>query len=254
MIAEEKSIGNYRTLWLKCEATSSDRHQLFLKEHNVRKQEPEFPKGRTLFVLNVPPYATLSSIKAAFARHCGNVKFVKLMPGMGCTKGGFKVAYIVFSKESELEKALSLPKDFIFVLSSAEAPCLFGVQKWAKEYNSGVILNEKEAKESIEKYMAAYDKRVEAENNDEEEDADGWVTVSSKKKRGQFAPKRKESTIEKVQTAEVQKSKKKKLENFYTFQIREAKKQQLAELRKKFELDKQKLQQLKAQRIFKPFG
>ncbi|CAD6228138.1 GSCOCG00006371001-RA-CDS [Cotesia congregata] len=114
-----------------------------------------------------------------------------------------------------------------------------------------MILNEKEVKESIEKYMAAYDKRVTAEENEEEVDEDGFIKVSSKKKRGQFAPQRKESTIEEKKK---KLQKEKKLVNFYQFQIRETKKQQLEEMRKKFELDKQKVKQLKSQRIFKPFG
>lgn len=139
-----------------------------------------------------------------------------------------------------------------------------------------MILNEKEVKESIEKYMAAYDKRVTAEENEEEVDEDGFIKVSSKKKRGQFAPQRKESTIEEKKK---KLQKEKKLVNFYQFQIREAKKQrkykyfqmleilisnfnnllylfflELEEMRKKFELDKQKVKQLKSQRIFKPFG
>lgn len=69
-------------------------------------------------------------------------------------------------------------------------------------------------------------KRLAGENDDEaEEGEDGWVTVSSKKKRGQYAPARKESTINKLQSKEERKSRKKELLNFYTFQIRESKKQ-----------------------------
>lgn len=89
--------------------------------------------------------------------------------------------------------------------------------------------NEKELKNTIEKYMQSYDSKVEAKltANVEEEEDDGWTTVSSKKKRGQFAPVRKESTIEKIQTVEERKNKKKQLLNFYTFQIRESKKQRM---------------------------
>ncbi|KAH0554300.1 ribosomal RNA-processing protein 7 homolog A [Cotesia glomerata] len=251
MVTKEKSTGDYRTVWLKYELTNSDKHQLFLKEHKIQKQEPEFPRGRTLFVLNLPPYTTVSSLRAAFSRHCGHVKSVKLAARVASTKKGYKTAYVVFSKESELQQAISLPKDFVIILNSNEAPGLFGIKKWSKEYNSGMILNEKEVKESIEKYMVAYDKIVTAEENEEEVDEDGFIKVSSKKKRGQFAPQRKESTIEEKKK---KLQKEKKLVNFYQFQIREAKKQQLEEMRKKFELDKQKVKQLKSQRIFKPFG
>lgn len=78
--------------------------------------------------------------------------------------------------------------------------------------------------------MNAYDQKVaarlEAEKAAEEEkDEEGWTTVTGRKKRGQFALARKESTIQKVQFKEEIKKHKKQLQNFYTFQIREAKKQ-----------------------------
>jgi len=142
------------------------------------------------------------------------------------------------------------------------------------------LYNEKEAKTEIEEYIVAYDKQIEERIAREKmlaEDDDGWTTVTSGKKRGKFAPTRKESIINKVQQKEEQRKKKKQLLNFYTFQIREAKKQSkytesylwgieiqsiyiilfflldLAELRKKFELDKKRLQELKKKRTFKPF-
>lgn len=86
-------------------------------------------------------------------------------------------------------------------------------------------------KKEIETYMQNYDKRIaekiikEKVMEEEIQNNDGWVTVTGRKKRGQFALSRKESTINKVQHKEEQKNKKKQLLNFYTFQIRESKKQ-----------------------------
>ncbi|XP_015109429.1 ribosomal RNA-processing protein 7 homolog A [Diachasma alloeum] len=257
MVPEDKTPGNFKSVWLKYDINSSDKHQLFIKEHSVKRQQPEHPKGRTLFVLNIPPYATKDSLKNIFARHCGGVTSVSLHPALGGSQNGFKTAYIVFAKEFSLEKALALPRDFTVVLETEETPQNpLGLLKWCREYNEETNVDETTVKEEIAKYMAAYDKRIEERlaAGSTQEDADGWVTVSSKKKRGQFAPSRKESTIDKVQHKEQEKSKKKQLLNFYTFQIRESKKQHLAELRKKFEMDKQKLQQLKTKRTFKPFG
>lgn len=86
-------------------------------------------------------------------------------------------------------------------------------------------------KEEIETYMQNYDKKIaekiikEKIMEEEVQNNDGWVTVTGRKKRGQFALSRKKSTINKVQHKEEQKNKKKQLLNFYTFQIRESKKQ-----------------------------
>lgn len=79
--------------------------------------------------------------------------------------------------------------------------------------------------------MSTYDQqiadRIAKEKAAKDMEQDGWVTITSRKKRGQFAPSRKESTISKIQNKEEQKNQKKQLLNFYTFQIRESKKQRM---------------------------
>ncbi|OXU16974.1 hypothetical protein TSAR_008706 [Trichomalopsis sarcophagae] len=256
MTLEKKKVGNFNTIWIRYDVNSSDRHQLFIKAHSIRNQEPEYPRGKTLFVLNIPPYATVESVQNAFSV-CGQVKSVSFAKSSSGSDSGFKTGYIVFAKDAGLDKALSLQSEHTLVLSTKDATVLTGIKKWCKDYNDS-IQDEKEIKKNIEDYMNAYDQKVaarlEAEKAAEEaKDDDGWTTVTGRKKRGQFALARKESTIQKVQVKEEMKKQKKQLMNFYTFQIREAKKQNLADLRKKFELDKKKLEQIKSKRKFKPF-
>lgn len=100
---------------------------MFFKKHWVKKQEPEYPRGKTLFVLNVPPYATTDSLKNAFTRICGKVTSVVFT-----TPVGFKTAYIVFDNESSLEKALKLSHDYVICLSTEQETCLTGL---ASMYN-----------------------------------------------------------------------------------------------------------------------
>lgn len=97
-------------------------HQLFFKEHSVRNQEPEYPKNQTLFVLNVPPYVTTECLKRAFDERCGNVRSVTFLNAKG-----FKTAYIVFEKDSSLDKAMELSKDCIITLNSDEKVYLTGL-------------------------------------------------------------------------------------------------------------------------------
>ncbi|XP_071556188.1 ribosomal RNA-processing protein 7 homolog A [Temnothorax nylanderi] len=248
--ASKQSARSFKTLWIRFDADSSDKHQLFFKEHSVRNQEPEYPRNRTLFVLNIPPYATTDCLKHAFADLCGDVRSVTFSSAKG-----FKTAYIVFKKESSLDRAMELSEDCVITLNGDKSVCLTGLEKWCTEYNN-TLYDERLMKTDIEEYVTLYDKQVQnriAREKAAEEKDEGWVTVTSGKKRGQFAPTRKESTISKVQQKEEQRKKKKQLLNFYTFQIRETKKQNLAELRKKFELDKKRLQELKQKRTFKPF-
>ncbi|XP_029167970.1 ribosomal RNA-processing protein 7 homolog A [Nylanderia fulva] len=249
-MTNKQNTKGFKTLWMRFNADSSDKHQLFFKEHSVRNQEPEYPRNKTLFVLNIPPYATTDCLKHAFIKLCGDVHFIKFTKAKG-----FKTAYIVFQKESSLDKALELSEDCVITLNSNENKCRTGLRKWCKEYNDS-LCDEQKTKKEIEEYLTLYDKQIEdriAKEQNVEEDDEGWVTISGGKKRGQFAPSRKESTIGKVQQKEEQRKKKKQLLNFYTFQIREEKKQNIVELRKKFELDKKRLQELKLKRTFKPF-
>ncbi len=105
-------------------------------------------------------------------------------------------------------------------------------------------------------WMEAFD-RAEMEAKRErdararEPDEDGFITVNYKK-RG-----RQRSEEGWVDTIEQQHRRKKKkdliLTHFYRHQIREAKRDQLAELRRKFEADKEKVQKMKISRQFKPF-
>nr|XP_050867086.1 ribosomal RNA-processing protein 7 homolog A isoform X1 [Vespula vulgaris] len=248
---DKNNLKGFKSLWVHFNHENLDRHQLFFKKHWVKKQESDYPRGKTLFVLNIPPYATTDSLKNAFSRLCGEVTSIVFT-----TLVGFKTAYIVFNNESSLEKALKLPNDYVICLSTEQETYLTGLAKWCSEYNDS-IQSENDIKKEINKYMSTYDQqiadRIAKEKAAKDMEQDGWVTITSRKKRGQFAPSRKESTISKIQNKEEQKNQKKQLLNFYTFQIRESKKQHLAELRKKFELDKKRLQELKKKRTFKPF-
>ncbi|XP_033323372.2 ribosomal RNA-processing protein 7 homolog A [Megalopta genalis] len=253
MKINKQSHKNFKTLWIQFDEENVDKHQLFFKQHSIRNQLPEHPRGKTLFVLNIPPYVTTEVLGRVFRKHCGIVADVFFT-----TAKGFKTAYVVFEKESVLERALELPNNSVVILNDEQNVCLTGLAKWCKDYNDS-ICDEERMKKEIEDYMNNYDRRInekiisEKAMAEEDKSNDGWVTVTGQKKRGQYALARKDSVINKVQQKEEQKNKKKQLLNFYTFQIRESKKQNLAELRKKFELDKKRLQDLKSKRTFKPF-
>ncbi|XP_017876197.1 ribosomal RNA-processing protein 7 homolog A [Ceratina calcarata] len=246
-------LKGFKTMWLQFDENTIDKHQLFFKEHSIRNQAVEHPKGKTLFMLNIPPYVTSEALLKAFTNLCGTVSNVYF-----ANSKGFKTAYLVFEKESTLEDALEIPDDYVLILSTKENKCAVGLSKWCMEYNNS-ICDEVKMKEEIEAYMRDYDNKIaykiarEKAMKEKKEEDDGWVTVTARKKRGQFAVPRKESALHKVQHKEELKTKKKQLHNFYTFQIRESKKQNLAELRKKFELDKKRLQDIKSKRTFKPF-
>ncbi|CAG4963155.1 unnamed protein product [Colias eurytheme] len=253
---------DFKALKLKYEESSKHPHTIFFKEHSVRDHTADKPSGRTLFIVNVPPYADEKGLINAFSE-AGVVESVQfcLKPNATETKTdsfiqekckpSFRLCYLVFNKVAELDKALKLTE--LKPLNS-DGHINFGINKWFNEYNENVV-KPKDLKESIEKFMQKYDEKVKKELDEEkkleQEDEDGWVTVTKRGKVQSFA--RTEKVENKIMAKEEKSKKKKELKNFYTFQIRESKMKHIVSLRQKFEEDKRKIAQIKQSRRFKPF-
>ncbi len=107
-------------------------------------------------------------------------------------------------------------------------------------------------------WMEAFDRaemeaKRERDARSREPDEDGFITVNYKK-RGRQKPE--EGWVDTIEQQQHHRHKKKKdviLTHFYHHQIREAKRDHLADLRRKFEADKEKVQKMKISRQFKPF-
>lgn len=235
-----------------------------MKEHSVREHTKDKPQGRTLLAVNIPPYVDEKGIKNAF-REAGTIQSVQflLKPSTAEVKPvkkfladpdktTFKAAYIVFEKVAQLDKALKLPK--LEPINSENHTLKTGINKWIDEYNNAV-LQPKILKEKIETFMKNYDEHAKQqekkEKRIEEEDDEGWVTVTKRGKVQSFA--RTEKIENKIMAKEEKGRKRKELKNFYTFQIRESKMKHIVSLRQKFEEDKKKIAQIKQNRRFKPF-
>lgn len=213
------------------------------------------PADRTLFVLNIPPYATKDSIKNIFSK-AGNVENVIFSePNLllnNNIQAGFTNGYVVFEKPIHLVQAMKL--NYLDSFSTCERPILCGIKKWAKEYNSD-IYNVSELQKHVNKNMVAFDKQVEIvkkkEHENKETDGEGWTLVTKASRNQGIA--RKKSLENKIKEKIEQGKKKKELANFYTFQIRQSKMKHLANLRQKFEEDKRKVDTLKQARKFRPY-
>uniref|UniRef100_A0A182PGJ6 RRM domain-containing protein n=1 Tax=Anopheles epiroticus TaxID=199890 RepID=A0A182PGJ6_9DIPT len=235
-------------------------HQLFVKENASKATCKQKPSGRTLYVLNVPPYATEEALQQAFSS-AGEVERVVLQEKPSSKESApievmtkdvfcFKVAYVVFTKPGALKKLLKTKT--INPLHSEEKPLLTGVAKWTKAYQER-IPNPATLQQEIDQYMESYDRKVEeqkAEESNNAADDDGWVTVS-KKNSGVFAQN--QAVVKKLEKKLDEDRSTKELKNFYTFQIREAKKDDIISLRKKYDRDLKKMEQIKKAKRFKPY-
>lgn len=262
-------MDGFKVLPVKFSEKSQGCHYLFYKPHNVRESHSAKPSDKTLFVLNVPPYCNEECVKRLFG-DCGNVAdvFFQSKPSSGPPPTekskffgrtepiyGFKVAYVVFQKPRGVENAMKLDVVEPRILSPTKDRLKVGIHKWCAEYRNA-IPDVYEMQKEIEAHMAEYDKSVEAKKKEEKQmegvaDDEGWITVTRTGKKRGIA--RTEANIEKITHKQKKKRSQKELLNFYTFQIRETKMEHIAQLRKKFEEDKKKIEVMKATRKFKPF-
>lgn len=216
-----------------------------MKEHSLRHQEENKPPGRTLFVLNVPPYITEDNLKHLFS-HGGKILTVILQNTTNLDQNGFKTAYIVFAKREGLLKSLTINS-----LSLDKVPLITGLEKWIEDYNNSIGNSAMLSKE-INNFMLNYDKTEKhSKKQIKEVDDEGWTVVTKRSRNPGIAHK--ESVKIKLNNKILHSSKKKELNNFYTFQIKESKQKNLAKLRKNYEDAKKKVNLMKNSRRFKPY-
>ncbi|XP_054844948.1 ribosomal RNA-processing protein 7 homolog A [Eublepharis macularius] len=260
----------YTAIPVKFSEKHQSPHYLYVKEHKVRENtDPYRPPNRTLFILNVPPYCTEECLSRLFSGCC-SVQSVEMCekPKLGekpeateskffntKTLLGFKVAYVVFKSPAGVQAAQSLSAQGPLVISSVNHPVQTGIHKWIARYTASVV-DPAELKKEVDVFMQAYDQKVaeedaKAENEDGIPDEDGWVKVTRKGRRPGLP--RTEAVNLRALEREKRKRARKELLNFYAWQHRETKREHIAQLRKKFEEDKQKIALMRAQRKFRPY-
>ncbi|XP_072444529.1 LOW QUALITY PROTEIN: ribosomal RNA-processing protein 7 homolog A, partial [Chiloscyllium punctatum] len=168
---------------------------------------------------------------------------------------GFQVAYVVFKSSAAAKRAVSLKTQEPWVLNTTQHPLRTGLQKWAEDYCSW-ITDPKDLQDDIDQFMEQYDQKqakLEAMAKEEEgmPDEDGWVKVTRRGRRPGI-PRTEAGNLRLIQR-EKQKRAQKELLNFYSWQHRESQREHIAQLRRKFEEDKQKIALMRAQRKFKPY-
>ncbi|XP_054574624.1 ribosomal RNA-processing protein 7 homolog A-like [Eptesicus fuscus] len=166
---------------------------------------------------------------------------------------GFQVAYVVFQKPNGVSAALALKGPLL--VSTESHPVKSGIHKWISDYTDSV-LDPEALRVEVDTFMEAYDRKMaeeEAKAKEEEgvPDDEGWVKVTRRGRRPVLP--RTEAASLRVLEREKRKRARKELLNFYAWQHRETKMEHLAQLRKKFEEDKQRIELMRAQRKPRPY-
>ncbi|CAN6253430.1 unnamed protein product [Urochloa humidicola] len=163
------------------------------------------------------------------------------------------------SKENNLERHVEVGTENAEEIPSVDEDCSRGMKKWILEYKQkrpGL----KVLQERIDEFITAHEEQQEKERKEREARAaaDGWTVVVHHKGRKKTTDTETGTAVGSVSLVAMQEkmAKKKPKEvdmNFYRFQKREAHLSELAMLQSKFEQDKKRIQELRAQRKFKPY-
>ncbi|CAF0906091.1 unnamed protein product [Rotaria sordida] len=143
---------------------------------------------------------------------------------------------------------------------------LNGISKWIKEYRDRFSIDIDKLKQTSHQFLASnnFKSNEKSQNNnnnlndndndDDDDDDSGWTVVSRslKKTRQRMIPST-DKTLNRLRAKHKRSNQKKELVNFYKFQMTDKKIDQLEQLKVKFELDKQRIIQMRQQRKFKPF-
>lgn len=137
---------------------------------------------------------------------------------------------------------------------------LYGISKWIKEYRDRFSMDLNQLEQTSRQFLAFNDMKSKEhsednnQSNDNDNEDEGWTIVSRtlKKTRQRMVPST-DKTLNRLRAKHKRSSEKKELQNFYKFQMTDKKIDQLEQLKMKFELDKQRIIQMRQQRKFKPF-
>uniref|UniRef100_A0A8D2PJK0 Ribosomal RNA processing 7 homolog A n=1 Tax=Zosterops lateralis melanops TaxID=1220523 RepID=A0A8D2PJK0_ZOSLA len=230
-------------------------------------------RGASFLLCCTGNFLLLSRVKDSLSRlfsRCGHVQSVDIYDKRGSgekkenltskffdqnTVKGFQVAYVVFRKPAAVQAAKALSQEGPLLISTESHPVKTGISKWIASYEASIV-NPQELKAEVDAYMQDYDKKMaeeEAKAAEEEgvPDEEGWVKVTRKGRKPGLP--RTEAANLRLLEKEKQKRARKELLNFYAWQHREAKREHIAQLRKKFEEDKQRIALMRAQRKFRPY-
>lgn len=257
---------------LKFSSSTSSSHHLLLRRFS----------SEIVLLFNVPPWCSEPLLKNLLAEHCGPLKLVKFLskaeseawssssgplplPVVSETVESpyfkdkpemcFNDALVVFKAALGAEKLVGRKKEDPLVLKSETRNPVTGIRRFISDYSADIISDWSHFQKDIDDYMIAYDatKAAEVEKLKEmgEEDEEGWVTVTSKSKKG--AKKRGNNNSDKARAKSKAAAKNKELLNFYKFQKTEKKEDLIQNLREKFEEDKKRVASMRAERKFKPY-
>ncbi|KAJ3268401.1 Ribosomal RNA-processing protein 7 [Terramyces sp. JEL0728] len=227
--------GDLQTHFTQKQPSKKVYHELFVRLNSSKQDFPE----NTLFMVNIPVDASEAHLKELFNDY-GEILQVKLPVIM---KSGSN-CHVVFKDKESIDMILEIE-----------------TLQWPDIPSTKYIIEKPDVtalKEKVDEAMLLFEdlERIEKQRKLDSRnvtDEDGFVLVTRQGRKNNIDGKGgSQATITK-QEAEKLKPKNHALQDFYRFQMRERKRNELAELRRKFELDKEKIEKMKQEARFKPY-
>eukprot|EP00039_Didymoeca_costata_P004896 m.76929 g.76929 ORF g.76929 m.76929 type:complete len:241 (-) comp12591_c0_seq1:1825-2547(-) len=236
---------SYKTMCLVYEEDDEVKHYIFYKLHTSRKIRTDLPTNKTLFVLN-PPLDPEHTLQKVFSE-AGAIDNV-IPTTVGSQNKLVKAAYVVFKKVASAKKAMNFEEGKQSTLPKVRKG-KFGLEKWLSQARAERP-DPEELQKTIDADLNQFDNEKEKEKalrlaKHGQEDEEGWTMVTRGGKH--------ELETGGTSVAKKRPKKERELQNFYRFQMKEARKEQIAVLRRKFDLDKQRVAQMKGERKFRPY-
>jgi ribosomal RNA-processing protein 7 len=275
-----------------------------LQEHQQYEQNVLLPDGRTLFVVQFPLCSSERDVVKNLTRlfkPCGDIERVCLKQLRGSKNAGMLLlskaaadeddnddddadddhdlspivtgalirpgtaAYVIFSHQTSLKKAMKLVKD----ASSGKSKFQWrlegggggggGFERYLRQYRSARPKDRSAYRRQVEAAIAEYDRQEEQRRQEElrklnQPDEDGWVTVTRASRRntntdgkGVVVTSAKPEDVASLTPGS------RTFQDFYKFQRQREKVDKYQQLKQKFEEDKKRLAAMKAARKFNPF-
>ncbi|KAJ1956901.1 hypothetical protein EC988_001107 [Linderina pennispora] len=287
-----EEIGGYKVLPVHF-ADSDAPHFVYFKAHKPKKEDVLLPANRTLFMFNLPADATELSIRRLLkgtarvvqvlfhdvigrdviktsalearltASLASDSKDEDTKPVMRTQLlGSGASAHVVVLEEQELANVLNMKsarREWPSGDPASDPLAYHGLSRYIYEYRAARPPIEM-LKQDVDGYMAKFEEaqyereRLLAQQRNVP-DADGFITVIRSGRKSTNTDGTITVTAATANGIKSAEAKKKDVQfgNMYRFQMRERKRDQLAELRKKFDEDKEKIARMRQNRHFRPY-
>ncbi|WBW72181.1 rRNA processing protein Rrp7 [Schizosaccharomyces osmophilus] len=211
------------------------------------RADSEDPEEKSVYLVNVPVTTTEKVLRNAMSKLGG--RLVSVYPSIqGLLKAGtnLRVKLLEKAEVKHVLKAASKSSTTIPWVYSQSSGLKRYLEKYDRQFPNAQVLEE-----SVEGYMKRLTNQEITEKNRlrklrNQPDEDGFIPVVRGTHQSVGNPEEAERLLQKKKETGIHK-------DFYRFQLRNEKKKKLQGLAHKFELDKQRIEQLKVNRRFNPY-